>query len=37
MNSYTPLLLNVLIVLAVWASMAYAIWQWGPGLRRRSV
>jgi hypothetical protein len=37
MFSYTPLLLTLLIVMAVWAIMAYAIWQWGPGLRRRSV
>jgi hypothetical protein len=37
MTSTTTLLLAVLIVLALWAIMAYAIWQWGPGLRRRSV
>jgi hypothetical protein len=37
MTSTTPLLLVVLIVLALWAIMAYAIWQWGPGLRRRTV
>ena len=24
-------------VLALWAVAAYAVWLWGPGLRRRSV
>jgi hypothetical protein len=33
----STLLLAVLVVLGLWAIMAYAIWQWGPGLRRRSV
>lgn len=37
MTSTTALLLAVLVVLALWAIMAYAIWQWGPGLRRRTV
>jgi hypothetical protein len=27
----------VVAVLALWAIAAYAIWQWGPGLRNRSV
>jgi hypothetical protein len=33
----STLLFAVLVVLALWAIMAYAIWLWGPGLRRRSV
>ena len=24
-------------VVVCWAVLAYAIWKWGPGLRRRSV
>lgn len=24
-------------VLACWAVVAYTIWKWGPGLRKRSV
>jgi hypothetical protein len=35
MSSY--LLLTAAIVVALWAIAAYAIWQWGPGLRKRSV
>jgi len=31
------LMFTVLGVLALWAIVAYAIWQWGPGLRHRSV
>ena len=27
----------VVMVLALWAIMAYAIWQWGPVLRSRTV
>ncbi len=27
----------VIAVLAIWAVGAYAVWQWGPGLRERSV
>jgi hypothetical protein len=37
MTTTSTLLLAVLIVLALWSITAYAIWQWGPGLRRRSV
>lgn len=37
MTSTSTFLLGVLIVFALWAIMGYAIWQWGPGLRRRSV
>jgi len=29
--------LAILFVLAVWAVVGYAIWQFGPGLRKRSV
>lgn len=31
------LLMEVLSVLAAWAVTGYAIWKWGPGLRRRKV
>jgi hypothetical protein len=37
MTSTSTLFLAVMIVLALWAIMTYAIWQWGPGLRRRTV
>jgi hypothetical protein len=33
----TSILLATVIVLALWAIVGYAIWQWGPGLRKRSV
>ncbi len=29
--------LEILGILAAWAATAYAIWRWGPGLRKRSV
>jgi hypothetical protein len=30
-------LIGVMLVAAVWALGAYAIWLWGPGLKTRSV
>jgi hypothetical protein len=33
----STIFLGVVIVLALWAIVGYAIWQWGPGLRKRSV
>jgi len=35
MNGILPL--EILGVLICWAVVARAIWQWGPGLRSRSV
>jgi hypothetical protein len=31
------LLLEIPTVLAAWAVTGYAIWKWGPGLRKRRV
>ena len=28
---------EILGVLLAWAATAYAIWKWGPGLRKRTV
>ena len=30
-------LLEALAVLAAWTVVPYAIWKWGPGLRKRAV
>jgi hypothetical protein len=30
-------LLEALTVLAAWTVAGYAIWKWGPGLRKRAV
>ena len=35
MNSIIAL--EICGVVVCWAVLAYAIWRWGPGLRRRSV
>jgi hypothetical protein len=35
MNSI--IVLEISGVIICWVVLAYAIWQWGPGLRRRSV
>jgi hypothetical protein len=37
MTPASTLLLGVLIILALWAVMAFAVWQWGPSLRTRTV
>jgi len=31
------IILEIVGVLAAWAVAGYAIWRWGPGMRRRSV
>jgi len=33
----TQVVLAGVVVLVLWAIATYAIWQWGPGLRRRTV
>ncbi len=33
----STLVLTILTGLVLWAIVGYAIWQWGPGLRKRSV
>jgi len=33
----SSVLLALIVVLAVWALAAYLVWQWGPGVRERSV
>ena len=33
----TIILLEIAGVLASWAVVAFAIWKWGPGVRKRSV
>lgn len=33
----TTLVLAIVGGLVLWAIVGYAIWQWGPGLRKRSV
>jgi len=33
----TIILLEVAGVIAAWAVVAFTIWRWGPGLRRRTV
>ncbi len=33
----TIILLEIAGVLASWAVVGYAIWKWGPGIRKRSV
>jgi len=33
----STLVLAIVGGLAFWAIVGYAIWQWGPGLRKRSV
>ncbi|MFB3920591.1 MAG: hypothetical protein ACE145_02665 [Terriglobia bacterium] len=29
--------LEIVTVIAAWTVVGYAIWKWGPGLRKRSV
>jgi hypothetical protein len=31
------ILLEIIGVLAAWTVVGYAIWRWGPGVRRRTV
>jgi hypothetical protein len=31
------IMLGIIVVLAIWTVAGYAIWKWGPGLRKRSV
>jgi len=37
MTTTPAITLAIVLVLAMWAIVGYAIWHWGPGLRRRSV
>ncbi len=32
-----PLVLVAILALVIWSAAGYAIWHWGPGLRRRGV
>ncbi len=32
-----PYVIEAILALAVWTVMGYAIWRWGPGLRKRRV
>ncbi len=32
-----PYLIEMILALAIWTAVGYAIWKWGPGLRRRWV
>jgi hypothetical protein len=37
MHSDYAMVLAVIVGLAIWALAGYAIWKWGPGLRKCSV
>ncbi len=32
-----PYVIDALFALGVWTAVGYAIWKWGPGLRKRRV